>query len=75
MPDDKSISDYLGDGVHAQFMPDANQVCLFVERADGSTDQKFEVRIQRVCLTPEVLDALLRFASLCWPEVEDAPPT
>jgi len=62
MPDERAISDYLGDGVHARFDPDTNQIWLIVEG----------VRLERVALDPEVFDALVEFACRCWPlERED----
>lgn len=73
MPDPASRSDYLGDGVYAQFMPRANMICLFVERASAAPADEHGLRIERVCLEPQVFDALLRFAALCWPEKVEEP--
>jgi hypothetical protein len=73
MPDSSSRSDYLGDGVYAQYMPTGNMICLFVERASPGMSIEHGMRIERVCLEPEVFDALLRFAALCWPEKVEEP--
>lgn len=79
MPDDKAICDYLGDGVYAQFMPpqdalSSGQLWLMTQRCNNPLDAKPDVRIERVCLEPEIFEALVRFAARCWPqEFEDAP--
>jgi len=67
MTDANALSDYLGDGVHAQFIPSRNQICLMVERATPAAQVTPNVRIERVCLEPETFQALQRFAALCWP--------
>jgi len=68
MPDENSRSEYLGDGVHAQYLPTQGQLWLMVERCDNPLDSRPAVRIERVCLEREVFDALVRFAGQCWPE-------
>lgn len=67
MPDEKAICDYLGDGVHAQFIPHSNQLWLIVERCDAPFGDA-PVRLEKVCLEPEVFEALCRFAAICWPK-------
>lgn len=67
MPNENALSDYLGDGVHAQYDAVHGQIWLMVQRCDDPFGEKPEVRIERVCLEPEVFESLCRFAARCWP--------
>jgi hypothetical protein len=70
MPDPNAISEYLGDGVTAQFDPDGNQIWLIVERKEPAVKLAHVLHVERVALDTTVFSALCRFADRCWPEGE-----
>ena len=63
-----ALPEYLGDGVHASFDPDRNQIWLLVERAENQLSGRPIVRVDRVPLNTTVFSALIRFADRVWPE-------
>jgi len=72
MPDANALDAYLGDGIHAQFLPVSGQLWLMVERANNPfappEDPRSLMHIERVCLERDVYEALVRFAGECWPD-------
>jgi len=58
----QEIKDYLGDGVYAIF--DGHDIMLHANDLNNPTD--------KICLEPQVFDALVRFEKRCWEEVNKA---
>jgi hypothetical protein len=68
MPDPDAIGSYLGDGVHASFDPQTNKISLLIQHEHPALQIPNVKYVDRVALSPEVIDALVEFACRCWPQ-------